>query len=75
MLTIPLLLGDLISNFIESLKLANLTPKRFMLQTGAKHYGFHVRLSSASLQDDATNDIGCFVDWTATSPSFESDAG
>jgi hypothetical protein len=36
-------LGDLISNFIESLTLANLTPKRFLLQTGAKHYGFHVR--------------------------------
>lgn len=34
--------SDLISNFIEALKLANLTPKRFLLQTGAKHYGFHI---------------------------------
>ena len=34
--------ADLISNFIEGLKLANLTPKRFLLQTGAKHYGFHI---------------------------------
>ncbi|CAK1357288.1 hypotheticalsprotein [Cercospora beticola] len=32
----------LISNFIEGLKLAGLTPKRFVLQTGAKHYGFHI---------------------------------
>ena len=34
--------ADLISNFIEGLKLAELTPKRFLLQTGAKHYGFHI---------------------------------
>lgn len=31
--------ADLISNFIEGLKLANLTPKRMLLQTGAKQYG------------------------------------
>ena len=35
-------LADLISNFIEGLKLAKLNPKRFLLQTGAKHYGFHI---------------------------------
>ena len=34
--------ADLISNFIEGLKLAELAPKRFLLQTGAKHYGFHI---------------------------------
>ncbi len=34
--------SDLISNFIEGLKIAELTPKRFLLQTGAKHYGFHI---------------------------------
>ena len=32
----------LLKNFLDGLKLANLTPKRFMLQTGAKHYGFHM---------------------------------
>lgn len=34
--------ADLIANFTQGLKLANLTPKRFLLQTGAKHYGFHI---------------------------------
>jgi nucleoside-diphosphate-sugar epimerase len=34
--------ADLISNFTQGLKLAGLTPKRFLLQTGAKHYGFHI---------------------------------
>ena len=34
--------SDLISNFIHGLQLADLTPKRFLLQTGAKHYGFHI---------------------------------
>ena len=34
------ILADLIANFIKGLQLAKLTPKRFLLQTGAKHYGF-----------------------------------
>ncbi|KAK4561702.1 hypothetical protein LTR86_004381 [Recurvomyces mirabilis] len=32
----------LLSNFLEALKHANITPKRFMLQTGAKNYGVHL---------------------------------
>ncbi|KAK5137858.1 hypothetical protein LTR08_006627 [Meristemomyces frigidus] len=32
----------LVSNFVEALKLANVKPKRFMLQTGAKNYGIHL---------------------------------
>lgn len=32
----------LVSNFAEALKLANIRPKRFMLQTGAKNYGGHL---------------------------------
>ena len=49
-LSIP---ADLISNFIEGLKLASLTPKRFLLQTGAKHYGFHIGpATSPSFEDD-----------------------
>ncbi|KXT03399.1 hypothetical protein AC579_3967 [Pseudocercospora musae] len=32
----------LIANFTGALKLANLKPKRFLLQTGAKQYGFHI---------------------------------
>lgn len=31
----------LLSNFLGALKLAKITPKRFMLQTGAKNYGIH----------------------------------
>ena len=32
----------LLSNFLEALKAASITPKRFMLQTGAKNYGVHL---------------------------------
>ncbi|KAK5127920.1 hypothetical protein LTR85_005037 [Meristemomyces frigidus] len=32
----------LVSNFVEALKLAEVKPKRFMLQTGAKNYGGHL---------------------------------
>lgn len=31
----------LLSNFLGALKLADIAPKRFMLQTGAKNYGVH----------------------------------
>ena len=30
---------ELLTNFLEALPLAGVKPKRFMLQTGAKHYG------------------------------------
>jgi hypothetical protein len=32
----------LVSNFLDAMKLADVTPKRFMLQTGAKNYGVHL---------------------------------
>ncbi|KAK1073108.1 hypothetical protein LTR74_002074 [Friedmanniomyces endolithicus] len=32
----------LVSNFLDALKVAGITPKRFMLQTGAKNYGVHL---------------------------------
>lgn len=32
----------LVSNFLAALKLASITPKRVMLQTGAKNYGVHL---------------------------------
>ena len=32
----------LLSNFVEALKIAEVKPKRFMLQTGAKNYGVHL---------------------------------
>ncbi|KAJ5082886.1 hypothetical protein N7532_011929 [Penicillium argentinense] len=34
--------STLLSNFLVGLKEANLQPKRFLLQTGAKNYGFHM---------------------------------
>ncbi|KAK3697271.1 hypothetical protein LTR37_017584 [Vermiconidia calcicola] len=34
--------SELIKNFLEGLKAASITPKRFMLQTGAKNYGVHL---------------------------------
>ena len=45
---------DLISNFASALTLANLKPKRFLLQTGAKHYGFHIGpATSPSFETDS----------------------
>lgn len=32
-------IARLLKNFMDGLKLANLKPKGFLLQTGAKHYG------------------------------------
>lgn len=32
----------LLSNFLEAMRIAAITPKRFMLQTGAKNYGVHL---------------------------------
>ena len=34
--------SELLDNFLGALKLASITPKRFMLQTGAKNYGVHL---------------------------------
>lgn len=35
-------LGQLLSNFLGGLEVARIRPKRFLLQTGAKHYGVHL---------------------------------
>lgn len=37
--------GKMLSNFIKALPQANIKPKRFLLQTGAKNYGVHLGLS------------------------------
>lgn len=42
LLIINLITGKLIENFLEALRVSELIPKRFLLQTGAKHYGFHI---------------------------------
>ncbi|CAI7607401.1 unnamed protein product [Penicillium pancosmium] len=34
--------SKLLSNFLDGLRLTSLQPKRFLLQTGAKNYGFHM---------------------------------
>ncbi|KAL4797711.1 hypothetical protein BDV19DRAFT_387139 [Aspergillus venezuelensis] len=34
--------ATLLSNFLLALKISSLHPKRILLQTGAKHYGFHI---------------------------------
>ena len=34
--------SELLNNFLGGLKQASITPKRFMLQTGAKNYGIHL---------------------------------
>jgi len=39
----------LLDNFIAALKLANVKPQRFMLQTGAKNYGVHLGPSKVNL--------------------------
>lgn len=46
--------ADLIVNFAQGLKDAGLKPKRFLLQTGAKHYGFHIGpATNPSFETDA----------------------
>lgn len=46
--------ADLIDNFLKSLILAALVPTRFLLQTGAKHYGFHIGpATSPSFETDS----------------------
>ncbi|KAH8697578.1 hypothetical protein BGW36DRAFT_407565 [Talaromyces proteolyticus] len=45
--------ATLIQNFIGALRLSSLQPKRFLLQTGAKHYGFHIGpATSPSFESD-----------------------
>ncbi|GAO50907.1 hypothetical protein SAICODRAFT_91654 [Saitoella complicata NRRL Y-17804] len=34
--------GKLLSNFLAALTIADIHPKRIILQTGAKHYGYHL---------------------------------
>jgi nucleoside-diphosphate-sugar epimerase len=52
-LTEMYLLAELLDNFLGGLKLAELVPKRFLLQTGAKHYGFHIGpATSPSFESD-----------------------
>jgi hypothetical protein len=36
----------LLDNFLEALTLASIVPKRFMLQTGAKNYGYLLDLTT-----------------------------
>jgi hypothetical protein len=36
------LLGELLKNCIDALERAQIRPKRFLLQTGAKNYGVHL---------------------------------
>lgn len=43
----------MLSNFLEALSLANIKPKRFLLQTGGKHYGVHIgRARTPCLESD-----------------------
>ncbi len=39
---ITTLLAALLRNFLAALDIARITPKRFLLQTGAKNYGVHI---------------------------------
>lgn len=46
--------AKLVNNFLQALRISKLTPKRFLLQTGAKHYGFHIGpATSPSFETDA----------------------
>lgn len=43
----------LLKNFMDALPLANLHPKRFLLQTGAKNYGGHIgRFRTPCIESD-----------------------
>jgi nucleoside-diphosphate-sugar epimerase len=44
---------ELLTNLLEALKIADLRPKRVLLQTGAKQYGFHIGpATSPSFEND-----------------------
>jgi nucleoside-diphosphate-sugar epimerase len=44
---------SLLSNFLDSLSILDLKPRRFVLQTGAKHYGVHLgRLRIPAIESD-----------------------
>ncbi|XMA16762.1 hypothetical protein WAI453_009553 [Rhynchosporium graminicola] len=46
--------AKLLNNFLEGLRLSRLKPERILLQTGAKHYGFHIGpATSPSFETDA----------------------
>lgn len=50
--------GKLMHNFLGGLKGSALTPKRFLLQTGAKHYGFHIGpATNPSFESDPRVDV------------------
>jgi len=45
--------GTLLSNFLQALTITGITPKRFLLQTGAKNYGVHIgRARAPALESD-----------------------
>lgn len=43
----------LLSNFLEALTLAAVIPKRFVLQTGGKHYALHLGPATVPMTEDA----------------------
>lgn len=48
----------LLSNFLAALKLASRIPKRFLLQTGGKHYGLHLGPSLSPLEESDPRFLG-----------------
>ncbi|KAH8697759.1 hypothetical protein BGW36DRAFT_427711 [Talaromyces proteolyticus] len=45
--------SSLLDNFLQAITLANITPRRFLLQTGAKHYGVQIgRLRTPAIESD-----------------------
>lgn len=50
--------GTLLKNFIAGLQQSGLQPKRILLQTGAKHYGFHIGpATNPSFESDPRIDL------------------
>lgn len=51
-------IGTLLKNFMAGLQQSRLKPKRFLLQTGAKHYGFHIGpATNPSFESDPRIDL------------------
>jgi hypothetical protein len=48
----------LLSNFLAALKLSGRIPKRFLLQTGGKHYGLHLGPSLSPLEESDPRFLG-----------------
>ena len=52
-LAVNVITVSLLTNFLSALEISSIVPKRFLLQTGGKHYGLHLGPSTVPMMEDA----------------------